>query len=377
MNKPMQNYNNLCKNLFRFVCLKALSFFIKAQGVLPDKRNKKQWVFKKEELMGGKMIRPVLFPNGISETDLGSQESQAITQKDFWTCVSNSLCRIVQLTLQVLSKTDAELKKGLEDLGFFDENGNINISQRALAVMSGTVPGKGNSMYKVAETARKLGLVSEKFCPTLQGMTQWEFFNLPAGTYAQAKKFLELVNLYHEDLLDSATPDLFTYGAVQSAVSTPYNFSGGVVQPPSYYNYNHAITWYGLDEFKRVCDSYPEFFKKFALGYAMRSPKIIYASRKKKTFAYPLIQFSGGIYVLAKSGVFAGKYLGFNNPDVYKAIYGEYKDVKRVLVSQLPDNMVRDDNGGYILKIDLIHDFSTTGNKMARLAKELNDEQIV
>ena len=368
--------SNIIRNLARFCLVKCLYFFVKGNGVLLEKRNKKQWVYSPNRLMGGKVDRPILFPNGISEAELGSMESQAITQKDFWTCVSNSLCRIVQLTLQVLAKTDEELKKGLEDLGFFDESGNVNISQRALAVMSGTVPGKGNSMYKVAETARKLGLVSEKFCPTLQGMTQWEFFNLPNGTYAQAKKFLELVDLFHEDFNDTITPEIFTHGAIQAAVATPYSFSGDVVQPPSYYNYNHAITWYGLDEYKRVCDSYPEFFKKFSLGYVMRSPKIIYVQKKNSILNYPLIQNNGGIYFLAKAGRWTGKYVGFEYGDNYKSHYGEYKDLKRVNVLKLPDNMARWEDGT-IVKEAFITDFSTTGNKMARLAEELIDEQIV
>ena len=352
--------SNIIRNLARFCLVKCLYFFVKGNGVLLEKRNKKQWVFNKDEMMGGKVDRPILFPNGINEADLGSMESQVITQKDFWTCVSNSLCRIVQLTLQVLSKTDEELKKGLEDLGFFDELGNINISQRALAVMSGTVPGKGNSMYKVAETARKLGLVSEKFCPTLQGMTQWEFFNLPNGTYAQAKKFLEICTVYHEDFNDIVTPEIFTHGAIQAAVSTPYNFSGDVVQPPSYYNYNHAITWYGLDEWKRVCDSYPEFFKKFALRYVFRSPKIIYVQKKNSILNYPLISKDGGIYFLAKAGQHKGHYHGMETGEFFKAVWGEYADVNKVPVMKLPNNMARTEEG-YILKGTFVHDYNSQG----------------
>lgn len=355
--------NEATKNLIRYCFLKTISLFIKGNGVLERKRNKKQWIYQKDELMGGKVERPVYFPNGISEADLGTQEAQNITQKDFWTCVSNSYCRVVQIILEALAKLDLEIKKGLEDLGFYDENGHVNISQRALAVMSGTVPGRGNSQYNVAETGRKRGLVSEKFCPTLPGMTQWEYFNLPAGTYAQAKKFLEICELYHEDFNDAFTPEVFTHGALQAAVSSPYSFSNeGVVMPPSVYNYNHAITPYGKSDFVKVCDSYPEFLKNFSLNYKFRSPKIIYAQKKTSVLNFPLIGFGGGIYSLAKAGRWAGGYIGMENGEVYKSLMGEYNAVKRVNVMKLPSNMARTDEG-YIVKYTFMHDFNQDGGE--------------
>ncbi len=349
------------KNLTRFVLLKSLSYIVRGNGVLERKRNKKQWVYQKDELMGGKVERPIYFPNGISEADLGTMESQAITAKDFWTCVSNSYCRVVQIILEALAKLDPEIKKGLEDLGFYDENGHINISQRALAVMSGTVPGRGNSQYKVAEIARKYGLVSEKFCPTLPGMTQWEYFNLPAGTYVQAKKFLEIIQLYHEDI-DEITPELFTHGAIQAAVSSPYRMPMGVVIPPDIYNYNHAVAPYGKSDFVKVCDSYPEFLKNFSLNYKFRSPKIIYAQKKTAVLNYPVIGCRGGIYFLAKAGAWKGNYIGYENGEVYKALMGEYRDVKRIEVIKLPSNMARTDEG-YIVKFSFIHDFNIDGGE--------------
>ena len=349
------------KNLARFVLLKSLSYVIKGNGVLERKRNKKQWVYDKNKPLGGKIERPTYFPNGVQESDLGTMESQAITAKDFWTCVSNSYCRVIQIQLEALAKLDLEIKKGLEDLGFYDENGHVNISQRALAVMSGTVPGRGNSQYKVAETARKYGLVSEKFCSTLPGMTQWEFFNLPAGTYAQAKKFLELCDLFHEDI-DEITPELFTHGAIQAAVASPYNFNGNVVVPPSVYNYNHAITPYGKSDFVKVCDSYPEFLKNFSLNYKFRTPKIIFAQKKTSVLSHQIIGCNGGIYFLAKAGNWKGNYLGYENGEVYKALMGEYRDVKRVEVMKLPSNMARTDEG-YIVKYTFMHDFNIDGGE--------------
>ena len=355
--------SEVLKNLVRFVLLKSLSYVIKGNGVLEEKRNKKQWIYQKDELMGGKVERPVYFPNGISEADLGTQEAQNITQKDFWTCVSNSYCRVVQIILEALAKLDPEIKKGLEDLGFYDENGHVNISQRALAVMSGTVPGRGNSQYKVAETARKYGLVSEKFCPTLPGMTQWQFFNLPAGTYAQAKKFKELIDLFHEDILDEVTSELFTHGAIQTCVASPYDIANGVVMPKQFYKYNHAVTQYGKTDYQKICDSYPPFLKNFHLGYKLRTPKAIYVQKKKNNLTYPLIFKDGGLYSLGKAGRFKGFYVGYDTGDHYKFDHGEYGVEKVVKVMALPTNMARDEGNGYILKKTFMHDFSVNGSE--------------
>ena len=76
---------------------------------------------------------------------------------------------------------------------------------------------------------------------------------------------------------------------------------------------------------------------------------------------YPLIQCNGGIYVLAKAGKYAGKYLGFDDGDVYKLINGEYSAVKKVKVDILPDNMARTEEEGYILKLGIIQDFNPNG----------------
>lgn len=319
----------MLRNLARYILVKSLYFFVKGNGVLLTKRNKKQWVYDKNKDLGG-MARPVYFPNGIEDKYLGTMESQAITAEDFWTCVSNSLCRCVQIILQYLITIDPVLKKGLEDLGFIDDKGNVNISQRALAVMSGTVPGRGNSLYRVAETARLKGLVSEKFCPTLPGMTEWQFFNLPPGTEERAKKFLELVGINHEDLPGEPTKEVFTHGPIQGAVSSPYDYNGNVVVPPSYYNYNHAVCQYGTGEFKKICDSYPEFLKNFSLNYKLSTQKVIYLTVKKKIPTFRLAKTSSpAVFLLCEAslerlGVADSPIEGLTGGELLKKFSGTY-----------------------------------------------------
>lgn len=361
---------NSLRWLVRYFLLKLLSFFIKGNGVLLRKRHKKQWVYSKDGLMGGQVNRPIYFPNGIDPKWLGTMESQAITEQDFWTCVSNSFCRVVQIILEYLITIDADLKKGLDDLGFIDENGHVNISQRALAVMSGTVPGRGNSQYKVAETARVYGLVSEKFCPTLPGMTEIQFFTLPTGTYAQAKKFLDLIGIFHEDT-DEITKEVFTHGGLQVCVAAPYETNNNVVQPKSSYAYNHSVCDYGLADYNKICDSYDPFLKDFALNYKLGTPKIIYVQKKNPILKYPLIQKDGGIYALAKAGVISGKYYGFETGNEYKAENGEYNQVKKVKVAMLPANMARD-NDGNIIKIAFIIDFNKNGQSSGYIPPIIN-----
>ena len=92
----------------------------------------------------------------------------------------------------------------------------------------------------------------------------------------------------------------------------------------------------------------------------MLGEKIIYVKKKSQALNYPFIKKDGGIYFLAKAGKYAGLYLGFEDGDIFKAYFGEYAAIKKVVVTVLPSNMARTLEG-YIIKGTVMHDFNPSG----------------
>ena len=77
------------------------------------------------------------------------------------------------IELQMIS---ADNLKWLEDNGYFI-NGEINFSDRFLAVMSGTRPGVGNSGAAVSQSARDTGLSPQTLCDWNGEGTEAEYYD--------------------------------------------------------------------------------------------------------------------------------------------------------------------------------------------------------
>lgn len=245
--------------------------------------------------------KDILFPGGKQTSDLSDGSHQYTRFFDPWSCVSNSLTSCVETVLNRMMEIDPSVKPLCEELGLLDEKGNAQLSFRALAVMSGTIPGQGNSQRAVAECARTQGLVGEKFWPTNDSMTQDEWYKpVPKEIQDKAKLFLTKFNLYHENLkwnygfgvaVHSDLVEAFQYGAVQACVGSPYIYEDGKVvgsQSDSkgagaIHNYNHAIQVNGhIAPVDLIRDSYEPFDKKFDCQYALGTPKLFTISVKDK-----------------------------------------------------------------------------------------------
>lgn len=89
-------------------------------------------------------------------------------------------------------------RETLNSLGYFS-SGEFNCSDRALGIMSGTMP-NGNYFDKVADTARNMGLVPEYMLP-FGGNTQKEYLDpklITKEILATSKKFLEIFKIEYE-----------------------------------------------------------------------------------------------------------------------------------------------------------------------------------
>src|SRR6185436_13700780 len=96
--------------------------------------------------------------------------------EDTWACSNFSTCHAIESQIKV-------------------QTGKIiNISERFLAIMSGTVPGQGNYIQRVFATVEKYGWLEDADCPQPQGSwTNAEYYNFPITPelLAKAKKNTE------------------------------------------------------------------------------------------------------------------------------------------------------------------------------------------
>jgi hypothetical protein len=263
----------------------------------------------------------VIFPDSKQMSYLSEGEHQYTRFFDPWSCVSNSATDCIEGVLNRMMQLDASIKPILESLGVLNETGHAQFSFRALAVMSGTKPGQGNSQRAVAETARTMGLVGESVWPSDDSLTQSEWYKpVPQEVLDKAKLFLKYFDIFHEnikwgyltgvanhnDLLDA-----LKYGAVQACVGSPYEYSNNIVvgsvnDSGAIHNYNHAVR---MTEHNApnddIRDSYEPFDKKFACAYALGTPKLFYLSKKEpftlvkevgKPMFYIMCNSSGNLY---------------------------------------------------------------------------------
>lgn len=151
-------------------------------------------------------------------------------------------------------------------------NIDFNHSDRFTVVRSGTIPGIGNSMGKVAESIRKIdGVVEESKYPFSSTMTQDEYYqNVPDNLIDEGQDSLLTFKTQYEFVTPSAANLMFAlqYAPLQAtgfAWETPVN---GLYQKTNK-TPNHAFVLYDYEEGKKwlVYDQYDNDFKELAWDY--------------------------------------------------------------------------------------------------------------
>jgi len=135
---------------------------VKNSGLIIEKPNEKDWV------LGGisGATSPILFPDGHGWLKFQRpEETQKNRNFDTFSCVSYACLKSLSYYMKVAYGLD------------------MDFSERFTAVMSGTIPNRGNSIRNVLESIRKHGFVLESDYPSLtDDMTQNEWFAYPSAS---------------------------------------------------------------------------------------------------------------------------------------------------------------------------------------------------
>lgn len=134
-------------------------------------------------------LYPVIFPNGHGWLTIQRPEEKQYNSRGFdsYSCVTFASLKALSYYFKV--------KFGMD----------MDFSERFTAVMSGTVPGQGNSVRNVLESIRKDGFVLESDYPSMsEDMTQAEWFApIPQSIKDIGKKNMERWAIHWEALSSS------------------------------------------------------------------------------------------------------------------------------------------------------------------------------
>lgn len=211
-----------------------------------------------------------------------------------WTCflpteekqkknIETSACVSFSLTSSLESQYDFQRKNGyisneiheyIKKQGYIDSNDKLNISDRAIAKMSGTTA-QGNSLIKVWDTAHNEGILPEIDWPFLDTMSFNEYYSdIPQIFRNKAKKFLDIFDITYEWVYYGATNiDLIKQHIKQaplhiaSPVCSPWGRSGIVTDCGKRVCEHATILFNCSNSYLEVFDSYSPFSKKLALDY--------------------------------------------------------------------------------------------------------------
>lgn len=163
---------------------------------------------------------------------------------DTFSCTSFSLANIIETFVNYFKENDYFTVLQLEQintLGFF-KDGKFNISDRALAIMSGTMP-NGNYFQNVGDAARKQGLLPESDLP-FGGNNQSEYLNKSLITPVLTKKAKEILNILDisyewlaltQDQL-KLIPESLKYGPLWAAIPIPGTHAIEIIAPGEYFD---------------------------------------------------------------------------------------------------------------------------------------------
>jgi hypothetical protein len=199
-------------------------------------------------------------------------------------CVTFSALDCIETTLAKMGENDGIIKGVLEMLELYDDNKDINCSDRYIAKLSGTTY-SGNWFSRVGDAIRDCGLLPEKYLdfPYKQRtpVFAWDDYyeevsveNLSKGL--MFNKFFETtytrVSVNAIDIKEQ-----LKYGAIQVSYSTRSPKEDGVYKNNiAYHSPNHAIMIYkveddgtilGLDHYERDGKGHIKFAPDFQFGY--------------------------------------------------------------------------------------------------------------
>lgn len=228
---------------------------------------------------------------------------------DTYSCVSFAACNAIEM-----------LHKKLY-------NEEVNFSDRFVSVMSGTTPGKGNSLRAVQESIRKNGLVLETEYPFTPTMTQNEFFQKVTQDIKDLGiKWLETVNYGWEwsqtgRFSPTMILDALKYSPLPTAVDAE------TTSATDFQNYNHSIAIVNAEKDVGI-DTYDSYLGRnfrYPWNYPFYSPvkvtysKIIQLIVNDMKFTLIRDKATGKIYLLDSDG----KKHWIKTPSIFTDYFGK------------------------------------------------------
>lgn len=181
------------------------------------------------DFAGGTLPYEVMVPSGDWTPYLPPGEWQRNHYFDTFGCVSFSALNSIECQYKLLTGTER------------------NFSDRFTVVMSGTIPGSGNYLWKVAESLRKDGAVDESLFPAPANYSQSTYYTpVPIEVINKAKEFVQEWDTSYE-FIDNSKESIM-YHLKQSPIQ--------IVIP------GHAVLEFiNEQQVEKYMDSYEPFIK--------------------------------------------------------------------------------------------------------------------
>lgn len=220
--------------------------------------------------------------SGDWKSFLPTDEQQLSVYFDTMACVTFSALNSIESQINLMVSQGMISSTILDELrlmGFFDENGKFNASDRFTAKMSGTTR-QGNYLTAVWDSIRNHGIVPEKdwAYPREQRtpVFDWNdyYAEIPQALKEKAQRFRELFEIRYQWLVLDGKANHAQYRSwlqmapiqLATAVCSPWN-TAEIVKACSL-GVGHATMMFGAaDEWFDIQDHYKPFQKRLALDY--------------------------------------------------------------------------------------------------------------
>jgi hypothetical protein len=284
-----------------------------------DEERSKDWIFGADN----GIVKTILMPsNNWLPSLLKSNEKQHGIYFESMACVSFSAAKMTAMVMNTMIKMDlicSDDLKWLNDNGYIDQWGEVNFSERSLAKWSGTTK-YGNSLWKVIDTIRKMGLIPQSKwdfkADQRMPVFDWDDFyaDTPAELYILGLEFAKRFPLFYEYINTNdrvIISESRKYAPPQITVFA-YEMPINGIFPSSTKSQNHAVVSVFDDELNKIRyigdsyeDNYTEgiqFYKKLGWDYVYGGGYVVYLNPKIETMTYLKKKGSPDIYELEGDG---------------------------------------------------------------------------
>ena len=303
---------------------------------------------------------------------------------DVYACVSYALAASVTAKMNYLLDAGAFTQTAVDwlfDNGYVTEDVvggrfRFNMSRRWLAKLSGTVPRVGNSLRTVAETMRTMGPVPETLWPTVDGMTEAEYYSdikdsiLEKGR-ALGAEFLARFTYSWEWVMpdDTNISQSLLIAPVEACVKMGFRDKEGLWHR-AIGDANHAVAKWGADgAIDEIRDSYKSdgsFDRRFAPDFDLESTMLHDVNPVHATEKPHMFEFKEGYLYFVNDGtgilpcLYAAKMLRpVTNFEEFGQFLARNKEVaepiqsrtENVLASQIEGQELRDFKGELVAKV--------------------------